>query len=230
MKQKLLELLNAKYLGKGTRKDTLARLAAAYSLQCTTDEEAQALVDKLTDEQVTDFEKEYRSDVDSEISKATKTALDKAGKGKGEQDPPAGGKKPEGEGENPTDIATIVANAIKEANAPLIQEINSIKAGKVSESRLQQLEGILTDVSPELKAKTLKDFGRMSFEDDSKFSEYLEETKTDIQEINQTITNSSLAGHQPLFGNKSQDGVSSAVKDFIQSSNSDSDTLTGKEI
>lgn len=68
MKQKLLELLTAKYLGKGTRKDTLARLAAAYSLQCTTEEEeAQALVNKLTDEQVTDFEKEYRSEVDSKL-------------------------------------------------------------------------------------------------------------------------------------------------------------------
>ncbi|MBF0597325.1 hypothetical protein [Faecalibacter rhinopitheci] len=67
MKQKLLELLTAKYLGKGTHKDTLARLAAAYSLQCTTEEEAQALVNKLTDEQVTDFEKEYRSEVDSKL-------------------------------------------------------------------------------------------------------------------------------------------------------------------
>ena len=226
MKQKLLELLNAKYLGKGTRKDTLARLAAAFSLQCTTEDEAQALVDKLTDEQVTEFEKEYRSEVDSEISKATKTALDKAGKGKGEE-----GKGEENKGgEQHTDIASIVANAIKEATTPLLQEINSIKAGKTSETRLQQLQEILKDVSPELKAKTLKDFDRMSFEDDQKFVEYLEETKTDIQEINQTITNSSLAGHQPLFGNKTPEGVSSAVKDFIQSSGSDSDSLTGKDI
>lgn len=196
MKQKLLELLTAKYLGKGTRKDTLARLAAAYSLQCTTEEEAQALVNKLTDEQVTDFEKEYRSEVDSEISKATKTALEKAGKGKeGEGNPPVDEGKTD-----PTDMATIIADAIAKATTPLMQEINSIKAGKTAETRLQQLESILSDVNPDLKAKTLKDFGRMSFEDDSKFTEYLEETKTDIQNLNQSFVNSSLAGYQPNRG------------------------------
>lgn len=83
MKHKLLELLNARFLGKGVRKDVLARLATAYSLQITTEEEAQALVEKLTDEQVTEFQKELRSEVDSEIAKATKTALENAGKGKG---------------------------------------------------------------------------------------------------------------------------------------------------
>ena len=227
MKQKLLELLNTKYLGKGTRKDTLARLAAAFSLQCTTEEEAQALVDNLTDEQVTEFEKEYRSDVDSEISKATKTALEKA-KNKGGEE--GGGSGPDPDLSDPKDISKIIEDAVSKAVTPLHEEINNIKAGKTSETRLQQLQEILNDVSPELKAKTLKDFSRMSFEDDEKFSEYLEETKTDILEINQTITNSSLAGHQPLFGNKTPEGVSSAVKDFIQSSGSSSDSLTGKDI
>lgn len=192
MKQKLQELLSEKF--KGTRKDTLARLATAYSLQCTTEEEAQALVEKLQLNQVTEFEKEYRSEVDSEISKAVNTAK---GKGKeGEGNPSAG----EENKTDPTDIASIVANAIKEATSPLVQEINSIKAGKTAETRLQQLEGILSDVNPELKAKTLKDFSRMAFDDDSKFTEYLEETKTDIQALNQSFVNQGLANHRPFNG------------------------------
>lgn len=200
MKQKLLELLNARFLGKGVRKDVLARLATAYSLQITTEEEAQALVEKITQEQVTDFEKEYRSEVDSEISKATKTALDNAA-GKGEE----GGGTPEpGKGEggssDPTDIASIVAAAIEKANAPLLQEINSIKTGKTTETRLSRMNEVLKDVNPELKAKALKDFGRMSFENDESFEEYLTETTTDIQTINQTIVNQGLAGHQPGNG------------------------------
>lgn len=201
MKHKLLELLNARFLGKGVRKDVLARLATAYSLQITTEEEAQALVEKLTDEQVTEFQKELRSEVDSEIAKATKTALENAGKGKGgegDQNPEPG--KGEGGSSDPTDIASIIAAAIEKANAPLLQEINSIKAGKTTETRLSRMEEVLKDVNPELKAKTLKDFGRMSFENDESFEEYLTETTTDIQTINQTIVNQGLAGHQPGNG------------------------------
>ncbi|MGV0854776.1 hypothetical protein ACTS9E_04170 [Empedobacter brevis] len=202
MKQKLLELLTAKFLGKGTtRKDVLARLASAFATQCTTEEEAQALIDKVTVEQVTDFEKEHRSEVDSEIAKATKTALENAGKskgGEGEGNPEP--KKEEGGNSDPTDIASIVAAAIEKANAPLLQEINSIKAGKTTETRLSRMEEVLKDVNPELKAKTLKDFGRMSFENDESFEEYLTETTTDIQTINQTIVNQGLAGHQPGNG------------------------------
>lgn len=202
MKQKLLELLTAKFLGKGTtRKDTLARLASAFATQCTTEEEAQALIDKVTVEQVTDFEKEHRSEVDSEIAKATKTALDnaeksKGGEGAGDPEP----KKEEGGSSDPTDIASIVSAAIEKATAPLVQEIATIKAGKTTETRLSRMEEVLKDVNPELKAKTLKDFGRMSFENDESFEEYLTETTTDIQTINQTIVNQGLAGHQPGNG------------------------------
>lgn len=202
MKQKLLELLTAKFLGKGTtRKDVLARLASAFATQCTTEEEAKALIDKVTVEQVTDFEKEHRSEVDSEIAKATKTALENAGKGKGgEGEGSPEPKKEEGGSPDPTDIASIIAAAIEKANAPLLQEINSIKAGKTTETRLSRMEEVLKDVNSELKAKTLKDFGRMSFENDESFEEYLTETTTDIQTINQTIVNQGLAGHQPGNG------------------------------
>ena len=196
MKQKLLELLNAKFLAKGVRKDTLARLADAYALQCSTDEEAQALVDKLTDAQVTEFGKGYRSEVDSEISKAVQTALDK---NKGDEDKD---KKPEEEKKSdPNDLAAIIADAVAKATNPLIQEINSIKAGETSKTRLQQLNDALNDAKDEvLKSSTLKAFNRMSFEDDSKFSEYLTEVQADIQTSNQSIVNQGLRNHVPGSG------------------------------
>ena len=68
------------------------------------------------------------------------------------------------------------------------------------------MEEVLKDVNPELKAKTLKDFGRMSFENDDSFEEYLTETTTDIQTINQTIVNQGLAGHQPGNGGAGKGG------------------------
>lgn len=207
MKQKLLELLNTRFLGKGVRKDVLARLATAYSLQITTEEEAQALVEKLTDEQVTEFQKELRSEVDSEIAKATKTALENAGKSKGGEG--AGDPEPgKGEGVNggeESDIAKALKQ-IAETQKTLADEINSIKAGKTTETRLSRIEEVLKDVNPELKAKTLKDFGRMAFENDESFEEYLKETTTDIQTINQTIINQGLAGHQPGNGGAGKGG------------------------
>ncbi|MGV0964906.1 hypothetical protein [Empedobacter falsenii] len=234
MKQKLLELLTAKFLGKGTtRKDTLARLASAFATQCTTEEEAQALIDKVTVEQVTDFEKEHRSEVDSEIAKATKTALDNAGKGKGGEGAGEGNPKPETE-ENKGGEESEIAKALKqiaETQTLLSNEIANIKAGKTTETRLSRMEEVLKDVNPELKAKTLKDFGRMSFENDDSFEEYLTETTTDIQTINQTIINQGLSNHQPSFGSKAPDGVSSSVKDFITKSTATTDDgLSGKEI
>ncbi|MFV0189080.1 hypothetical protein OBK29_03990 [Empedobacter falsenii] len=234
MKQKLLELLTAKFLGKGTtRKDVLARLASAFATQCTTEEEAQALIDKVTVEQVTDFEKEHRSEVDSEIAKATKTALENAGKGKGGEG--AGDPEPKkeegGNGGEESDIAKALKQ-IAETQKTLADEINSIKAGKTTETRLSQINDILKDVKDETLKNTIsKNFPRMSFENDEEFAEYLAEIQTDVTTSNQSFINQGLTNHQPSFGEKAPDGVSSSVKDFITKSTATTDDgLGGKEI
>ncbi|WP_313636245.1 hypothetical protein [Empedobacter sp.] len=235
MKQKLLELLNTRFLGKGVRKDVLARLATAYSLQITTEEEAQALVEKLTDEQVTEFQKELRSEVDSEIAKATKTALENAGKSKGGEGAGEGSPEPgKGEGVNggeESDIAKALKQ-IAETQKTLADEINSIKAGKTTETRLSQINDILKDVKDETLKNTIsKNFPRMSFENDEEFAEYLAEIQTDVTTSNQSFINQGLTNHQPSFGEKAPDGVSSSVKDFITKSTATTDDgLGGKEI
>lgn len=58
MKETILALLLAQFVG--VRKDGLTQLARSLALQCTTEEEAKALVDKLTDAQVKEFVKEFR--------------------------------------------------------------------------------------------------------------------------------------------------------------------------
>lgn len=75
MKEKILALLTAKFAGM--RKDGLTQLAGSLALQAQTEEEAQALVEKLDQAKVTEYIKEYRSGVDKEITTATKTAEDK---------------------------------------------------------------------------------------------------------------------------------------------------------
>lgn len=71
MKEKILALLVAKFTG--VRKDGLTQMARLYALQAATDDEAKALVDKLTKEQVDDFIREFRGDVDKEVSEGNKT-------------------------------------------------------------------------------------------------------------------------------------------------------------
>ena len=71
MKEKILALLQAKFAG--VRKDGLNHLARSLALQATNEEEASALIEKLTKEQVETFVKEYRAEVDKRFLEGNKT-------------------------------------------------------------------------------------------------------------------------------------------------------------
>ena len=83
------------------------------------------------------------------------------------------------------------------------------------------------------KNKILKDFSRMSFEDDEKFTEYLTETENDLKEFEQEFSNSGLRqmGRPFRAGGGEPEVVSSAVKDFVESKKEGSTSaLGGKEV
>lgn len=233
MKEKILALLIAKFAG--VRKDGLAQMALVLSLQAADETEATALVEKLTTEQVNGFVRDWRSDVDKEVSEANKTyetnlkkKYDLVEKKEGDKDDPAKDPKP---ATNTNDVATLVANAVKEAMEPLQKELVSIKTAKTTETRLQQVESKLTNVPEAYKAQKLKDFKRMSFETDEAFAEYLGEVETDITALNQELADKGLAGHtKPIMGSPNKDGVSSAVSSYIESKTDPEKTLGGKEI
>ena len=67
----LLELLKAKF--SGVRQDVLAQLASSLMLVATTEDEQNAMVEKLDKAQVEAFGKDYRKTVDAEVSNGTKT-------------------------------------------------------------------------------------------------------------------------------------------------------------
>ena len=201
MKEKIIALLTAKF--PGVRKDGLARLAGALSLQVANEEEAGVLVEKLTPEKVNEFITDYRKDVDKEVSDSNKTYdgnLRKKYDLVEKKDPePNPNPNPN---PNPTDIATIVANAVKAAVEPLQKELAGFKGEKTTETRLQTIEGKLKNVPEAFKAKALKDFKRMSFESDESFNEYLTELDTDVTTLTQELADKGLASHsKPAFGN-----------------------------
>lgn len=239
MKEKILALLIAKFAG--VRKDGLAQMASVLSLQVDKDEEATALVEKLTSEKVNEFVKEWRSNVDKEVSEGTKTheaTLKKKYDFVEKKDPdPGKGNPPPAD---PADIAAMVANALKVAVEPLQKELAAMKGEKLTASRQQQFEGKLgvlpsdNQLAANFKNQRLKDFKRMNFESDEAFAEYLTEVETDITALNQELANSNLAGHgKPMFGKKEADGVSSQVKTFIASKKEETEqgkSLGGKEV
>lgn len=230
--QQILALLVAKF--QGVRKDGLTQLARILALQCANEEEAKNLIEKITDAQVIDFVKEYRKGVDKEVSEAGKTLETNLKKKfdfvEKKIDPEPGGRDT---APNPDDIATIVANAVSGAVKPLQERLEKYEQGEISKSRLQALQDKLSVCKDEtFKAQTLKDFGRMRFEDDNTFNEYLTEKEADIKTANQSVADVNLrqSSGAPMMAQKNEDGVSKAVSDFIASQKPDANALSGKEV
>ena len=207
MKDKILALLIAAF--SGVRKDGLNQLARTLALQAATEDEAKTLVGKLTKEQVDEFIKEYRAEVDKEVSDGNKTfetnlkkkfdLVEKKSQGPDDDSKTKGG--------DPNDIAAMVKQAIAAAVKPLQTELEKYKAGDVAKTRLQSLNDKLTGCKDEnFKAQALKDFARMQFDSDEAFNEYLTEKETAITTANQNMANSVLGNQQrPLVQNNQND-------------------------
>jgi hypothetical protein len=228
----ILALLTAAFAG--VRKDGLNQLARTLALQATTEDEAKALVGKLTKAQVDDFVKEFRAEVDKEVSDSNKTLETNLKKKfdfveKKPAEPGGDGSDPKGG--DPNDIAAKL-DAMNKTMAALQTKLDKYEQGDVAKSRLQSLTDKLNDCKDEtFKAKALKDFGRMKFDSDDEFNEYLTDTEKDIATANQNAADSALAGQgKPLFGQTNDKGISTGVAQFIDSQKKDGNVLSGKEV
>lgn len=73
------------------------------------------------------------------------------------------------------------------------KRIAAIENQKTITSRRSQLEAIVKDAGA-FGEKTLKDFGRMNFDSDESFAEYLEDTKSDAAAFKQEVADKGLSG------------------------------------
>lgn len=231
MKETILALLIAKF--SGVRKDGLVALARSLALQCTTEDEAKTLVDKFTDAQVNEFVKDYRADVDKEVSESNKTFETNLKKKFDlvQKTEPGGKKNPKDT--DPDDIAAIVKAAVDAAVAPLNDKLNGYEAKTIAETRLQALNEKLNGCKDEnFKAQTLKDFARMNFKDDADFNEYLTGKEADIATANQNKADIDLSnsGGSPLFSQKEESGISKGVAEYVENLKPENTTFKGKEI
>lgn len=231
MKERILALLIAKF--SGVRKDGLTALARSLALQCTTEDEAKALVDKLTDAQVGEFVKEYRADVDKEVSDSNKTFetnLKKKFDFVARKPEPGGDPNPK---PDPNDIAATIKAAVAEAVKPFQEKLMGYEQDNIAKSRLQSLNEKLANCKDEnFKNQTLKDFARMKFDTDDDFNEYLAEKEKDIATANQNKADVDLSnsGGSPLFAQKEESGISKGVADFISSQKPENNVFAGKDV
>lgn len=218
--EKILAILEKSY--PGLRKDGLMQLARMLALQVSNEEELNSVIGKLTQESVEGFVKSYRSDVDKEVSESSKKIEARL---KAKYDPqtmqeptnkdrqPGGGPK-----DDSASIKEIIAQAVAEQIKPLNEMLSGFEQEKVLAGRKAMLQDALSRCkNKSFSEQTLKDFGRMSFKDQEAFNEYLEEKKADIETANQEFANSQLGnGIQPLLSSKDQNGISSAVSEYLK--------------
>ena len=236
MKEKILALLIAAFAG--VRKDGLNQLARVIALQSTTYDEAKAIVDKLTEAQVNDFVKDYRADVDKELSEGNKTFETNLKKkydfvAKTTNEPGKGGKTGKDGDNEPNDMAAMIKSAVAESVAPLQERLMKLDSENIAKSRLTLLNDKLNTCKDDnFKAKALKDFSRMSFGSDDEFNEYLKDTETDIATANQSKADADLGKQgSPLFNTKEEKtGVSTAVAEYVAEQKPENNAFAGKEV
>lgn len=232
MKERILALLLAAFAG--VRKDGLNQLANALALQVTTEEEANEVVGKLTDDQVNAFVNDWRKEADAEITKANKTYEDGLKKKydlvekKTEETPPV--QVPSG-ALDVAAIQSIVTQAVQAATTPLLEKVATLEGGAINANRRELLVKELADVPESYKTKVLKDFDRMTFKDEDSFSEYLNDTKSDVASFGQELADKGLGQQsKPFFGTVNQDGVSAGVQNYIKEKTDEGKGLGGKEV
>lgn len=237
LKERILALLMAAF--SGVRKDGLNHLARAIALQVTTEDEAKTLIGKLTKAQVDEYVKDFRAEVDKEVSDGNKTyetnlkkkfnLVEKKPNEPGDGDNNSRG----GDGGNGgDDMATMIANAVATAMKPLQEKLESYEKGNIAKTRLQTLNEKLASCKDEnFKAQTLKDFGRMNFNSNDEFNEYLTEKETAIATANQNVANAALGGQgKPIFSQKAENGISQGVADYLAGQKTETDVFSGKEV
>lgn len=232
--EEILALLQTKFVG--ARKDGLENLAGAIALQCSTIDEAQAIIDKLSDEKVKGFITDWRKKADAEITKATATHekglrekynfAEKTGEGgKGAEggegkETPAGGEL----------TLEAIGKLIDQRLEGVVTTFSAKEAAKGYRATFEQ-ELDKAGVKGRQREMMLRNFDRAnSFKTADEFNAYLAEAQGDIDAIKQEQADAGLGGQaKPIFGAVNKDGVSNAVADYLASQTPEN-KLSGKEI
>lgn len=193
IKRFILDSLKTKFAGIDEK--VLNRIAATAVKTVKNEEEAKTYVEELTLQQVIDSYADSRATAAQE--KAIKSYEEKFGLKDGkpadatEEPGGEGGEggnggttddgKNGGEGKGGEKVPDYVKSLIGKIDA-LTNEVTTLKAGKVADTRKSTLEALLKDAPEKTRNTLMKNFNRMQFKDDADFEEWIEEITPDVEE------------------------------------------------
>lgn len=178
MKKEILEALKAKF--SGVSESILGRIADKLAKTASTQEQVTPAVEGVTFQQV------LESYGDSRATEAQQTAVSNYEKKHGlreGQKVEGGAPKTEPEKNTPPagggDLASQITEAVKAAVKPLQDEIAALKTGKVTETRRQTLDAIISKLPEDLR----KPYARTPVNDmsDEEFEALTGEIQTEVE-------------------------------------------------
>ena len=191
MKEKLLALLVAKFAG--VPKATLERIAEKKAGSVTDEAQLQSITDGI------DYGQIVQSEVDSKVTEANKLAVSNYEKKHNLKDgktvtpePPGSGTPPD-----PNDIKTIVANAIKDAVAPLQQELLGFKQKDLQNTYLGKVK---TSLSEKKIPESFWSKRALNVESDEQLTSVVSEIETDWTTFRQEQINAGVMIDKPASG------------------------------
>lgn len=164
MNKIILEALTAKF--EGVNAEILTRVADKLATKATTEEEAKALADGVSFQDLLDRYGDYRAQQAS--SKQPKPAPQEPKPAPAPQEP----KQPN----EPSDVLPEWAKELK-------AELESYKAQEANAKRLGKLKDILKELPESLRGRYERDFSRLTFKDDEDFTQWVEELTPDVSSI-----------------------------------------------
>lgn len=166
MNKIILEALTAKF--EGVNAEILTRVAEKLATKATTEEEAKALAEGVSFQDLLDRYADYRV---QQASSKNKPAP---------QEPKPNDPKPAPqEPKQPNEPSDVLPEWAKELKA----ELESYKAQEANAKRLGKLKDILKELPESLRGRYERDFSRLTFKDDADFTQWVEELTPDVSSI-----------------------------------------------
>lgn len=164
MNKIILEALTTKF--EGVNAEILTRVADKLATKATNEEEAKALAEGVSFQDLLDRYADYR--VQQASSKQPKPAPQEPKPAPAPQEP----KQPN----EPSDVLPEWAKELK-------TELESYKAQEANAKRLGKLKDILKELPESLRGRYERDFSRLTFKDDEDFTQWVEELTPDVSSI-----------------------------------------------
>lgn len=185
----------------------LTPLATSLASQNPDSHQGQALVAKLTLEQIKDFvpQEALNTEAFAHLASAVLTPS----------------------------LEQLIQERIAREVETLEQRLSKFETTQRQQQRYSQLQEVLSGCEDQgFRQQSLRDFKRMQFASADDFAQYLQQKQQDVQQTNQLLANRNLSLQHPPYYAKDpqQTGVSSSVATFIQLQQGESIAFKGKEV